>query len=357
LTGRRDLDRPSQRNFIFASLALLAWVGLVFLFKPVENSQLVWLFLPPLVVLATIIPLWWYIEGGRRGLASGSPARIWGSISFSLVVSVPFLLIIELMLLIGILLVFSFYAGTQPELVQQMENYARLFGNFSTNTAVIEDLFGQLLQKPAVIVGALAITAGLVPLIEELFKPLAVWLLAGDRLTPSQGFVAGLFCGASFALYENLTALSAAGSGSGTEILLARVGTGLLHVLTAGLTSWGLASFWQDRKYFGRLIGAYLLAVLMHSLWNGAGMISGLAPLIPIPGGMPALIADLGHAATITLYVLIGVNLILLFLLNLHLRRENSMKTGSPGAGLSSAELVQSGSISVNQHPDSGEML
>lgn len=357
LRGSKDIDRPNRRNFILACLAMLVWVGMVFLFKPVEASQISWLILPPLVILATIIPLWWYLESGRRRLSIGSPARIWGSISFSLVITVPILLVVEILLLVGILLIFGFYAASQPELAQQMENYARLFSSFSTNPAVIEDLFGQLLQKPAVVVGTLAVAAGIIPLLEELLKPLAVWLLAGDRLTPPQGFVAGIFCGASIALYENLTALSAAGAGGGTEILLGRVGTGLLHVLTAGLTGWGLASFWQNRRYFGRLIGAYILAVFLHSLWNAAGVISGIAPLIPMPGGAPALIAELGEAAKITLFVLIGVNLILLFLINLRLRKEDLASTGLPGTGLSPTELVQSGEHSVDQYPDSGEML
>ena len=74
-----------------------------------------------------------------------------------------------------------------------------------------------------------------------------VGLLSATGAAPSsvrwflvaQGFVAGMLSGACFALYENLTALSAAGSGNGTTILLARVGTGLLHIVTAGMVGWG----------------------------------------------------------------------------------------------------------------------
>ncbi len=338
LSGRANLDWPARRGFLFASLALLAWVGLVFLFKPLETSQLAWLFLPPLVILATVIPLWWYLESGRRGLSSGSPARIWGVISFSLVVTIPFILIIELLLLLGLLLVFSIYVGTQPELTLQIENFARLFSDFANNSAVIQDMISRLFQQPGVMAVTLAVTAGVIPLIEELFKPLAVWLLAGERLTPSQGFIAGIFSGASFALYENLTALSAAGGGDGTFILLARVGTGLLHVVTAGLTGWGLASFWQDRKNFGRLIAAYLLAVFLHSLWNAAGVISGIAPLLPLPAQAPALIAGLGKTASITLYILVGFNLVFLFFINLRLRKENAANNSAPGPGNTPSE-------------------
>lgn len=331
LSGKPVQARPTRRNFAFASLALLAWIGLVFLFEPLETSRLAWLFLPPLILLATIVPLWWYLEAGQRGLKAGSRARAWGLVSFSLVVSQPLILILEIFALFAVIIAFATYISARPELAAELQRYLLVFQNFSDNPEVIQDTAAELFKIPGVIAVTLAATAGLIPVIEELFKPLAVWLLAGDQLKPSQGFVAGMWCGACFALFENLTALSAAGDGSGTLILLARVGTGLLHVVTAGLTGWGLAMAWQDRKNIGRLILAYLLAVFLHAIWNLAGVMSGVAPLLPLRTELPALIAGFGETAPITLGILIGLNLVLLFFINFRLRKQEAAPPGAAG--------------------------
>ncbi len=51
-------------------------------------------------------------------------------------------------------------------------------------------------------------------------------------------------------------------------VVAARIGTGAIHILTAGLMGWGLASSWRDRRY-GRLPLIYLLTVGIHGLLNG----------------------------------------------------------------------------------------
>lgn len=332
LRGKTLVEKPGQRNLIFASLAFLVWIGLVFLFKPLETSRIAWLVLPPLVILTTVIPLWWYLEAGRRGLSGGTHARTWGVVSFSLVVSLPLILLLELFVLILILSAAGIYIGAQPELTTQLEQFAQQLSDFNYNPEMVQGLLGDLLQKPGVIAITLAVAAGIIPLLEELFKPLAVWLLAGERLTPAQGFVAGMWSGACFALYENLTALSAAGNGDGTTILLARVGTGLLHMVTAGLVGWGLASAWGNIKNLGRLVIVYLLAVFLHGAWNAAGVIAGIAPFLSLPANASTLFAGMGQTAAITLFVLIGLNLVLLFVINFRLRKE--------AAGEASLELT-----------------
>ncbi len=49
------------------------------------------------------------------------------------------------------------------------------------------------------IFGVLAVISGIVPLIEEILKPIALWSLVGKDLTDQEGFVAGLLSGAGFA--------------------------------------------------------------------------------------------------------------------------------------------------------------
>ena len=70
--------RTSRKLFLASSAGMLLWVLLLISFETVETSQLAWLLLPPLVLLTAVLPLWWYIETGRRGLLSDPPARTWG---------------------------------------------------------------------------------------------------------------------------------------------------------------------------------------------------------------------------------------------------------------------------------------
>lgn len=324
LRGRPLVERHGRRNLILAILAALVWIGLVFLFKPLETSKLAWLLLPPLVVITTVIPLWFYLEIGRGGLSSGSQARTWGMVSFSLVVTLPVIMLLEIILLFVVLVAAGVYFSTQPDLALELERYARIFSNFDANPEVLERAFADLFRRPGVIAVTLALAAGAIPLLEELFKPLAVWLLAGQRLTPAQGYVAGMVSGACFALYENLTALSAAGGGNGTTILLARVGTGLLHIVTAGMVGWGLASAWRERKGVKRLATAFLLAVLLHASWNSAGVLAGVATFLPVPAEATPLSTGMTQTASIILFVLLFVNLFLLVYMNIRLRRENA---------------------------------
>jgi RsiW-degrading membrane proteinase PrsW (M82 family) len=159
-----------------------------------------------------------------------------------------------------------------------------------------------------------------IPLIEELFKPLAMWLLAGDRLTPAQGFYAGMLSGACFALWENLTAISASGDGTGTAIVIARVGTGLLHIVNAGLVSWGMTSFWQSRRYLGRMIGMYILAVTLHGLWNASGVLTGVAPVLQIPVEAAPLTQAVETGGIVVLVLLVFALLGVLLFANARLR-------------------------------------
>ena len=283
IRGKPIRWQPKPKYFYLASAGLLVWGLLVFLFKPVETSSLAWLFLPPLVLAVTILPLWWYIETGRRGLSLPAPSQGWGVISFSLMVTVPVILFLELLVLGVVLLIAGAYISSQPEFAAQLSALQSMLANNNLDPQAVMDLFGGLMQRPGVIFGLLVLAAGVIPLIEELFKPLAVWLLAGDRLTPAQGFYVGMLSGACFALWENLTAISASGDGTGTSIVIARVGTGLLHIVNAGLVSWGMTSFWQSRRYLGRMIGMYILAVTLHGLWNASGVLTGVVPVLQIP--------------------------------------------------------------------------
>jgi len=321
LRGTLIPARSNRKLFLAASAGMLVWALLVILFETVETSQLAWLLLPPMVLLTAVLPLWWFVETGRRGLLPEPPARTWGIASFNLLITLPVILMLELILLLLLVLAGGVYLSTQPGFAQQLAILEGLLSDPNFDPQILNDMLMGWLQQPGVVFGVLVVVSGIVPLIEELFKPLAVWLFAVDRLTPTQGFIAGMISGACFALWENLTALSTAGDGSGTFILVARVGTGLLHIVTSGLVGWGLASFWQSRRHLGRMLGMYFLAVTLHGLWNAAGVVSGFAPMLQFPVEAANLPQVIQSSAVGVLVTLIIVNFGLLLYANARLHR------------------------------------
>jgi hypothetical protein len=169
----------------------------------------------------------------------------------------------------------------------------------------------------------------LVPLVEESLKPIGVWFLAGQKITPAMGFGYGVISGAGFGLFENLGNTSAGGD---TWALLAatRITTLLLHCFTAGLVGWALASAWSQRRYL-RLGVAFAIAVLIHGLWNGMAILS-LASSLPdmVNISIPTSYQRLGSLADVGVIVL-GVLVLVLFIgFNAGLRRTTPLMSPPP---------------------------
>ncbi|MCK7530785.1 MAG: PrsW family glutamic-type intramembrane protease [Marinilabiliales bacterium] len=102
-------------------------------------------------------------------------------------------------------------------------------------------LVNALSDKAGVVILVAIFFSVLIPLMEELIKPLAVWLLAGRLDSAAQGFAFGALGGAGFGLIETLNV-----SGQITEwglLLFTRIGTGLLHIATSAIM--GAAILWR----------------------------------------------------------------------------------------------------------------
>jgi hypothetical protein len=264
-----------------SSLALVFWViDLAAASWLVGQSTRVnQLLLPPLSVLAVAIPLWWLVEFGRRGL-NVSSQRSWGAVSLSLIVTMPLVLVLELIgfFFLGVVIMVGL-VGTAPDLMTQL---SESFSNGARTEALL-NILQPYLSQPWVILAGMSILTVFGPLLEELFKPLALWFVPGRRLTEAQGFVLGLMVGGCFALLEtigNLRAFSEQGSLMWMTLLLTRTGTGLLHITCSGLVGWGLAAAWHGKRYW-RLLKLYLLAVLIHGTWNLFAQLIGLGALMP----------------------------------------------------------------------------
>jgi hypothetical protein len=83
--------------------------------------------------------------------------------------------------------------------------------------------------------------------------------------------------GAGYALFESLQI--AAGGQDWALLVTARIGAAVIHILTTGLTGWGLVSAWKEGRY-ARLVGAFLTAVTLHGLWNGLSLASSFPALM-----------------------------------------------------------------------------
>jgi hypothetical protein len=158
-------------------------------------------------------------------------------------------------------------------------------------------------------------------MLEELFKPLGVWLMAGKKMTPSQGFTAGLICGATFGLLESLSTIYMVSGNNWVFTAVARIGTGLLHTFTAGLSGWALARTLQDNKYI-RISLMYIGVVLLHGCWNLFAILMAVNKMI-LPINSP-LLDKLSNASSWVLVGLAVAMLVILVLVNTFLRRRSN---------------------------------
>jgi hypothetical protein len=198
----------------------------------------------------------------------------------------------------------------------------------------------------------------LVPLIEETFKPIGVWFLAGQKITPAQGFGFGVLSGAGFGLFENLGNTS---SGGETWALLAatRISTLLLHCFTAGLVGWALASAWSQRRYL-RLGVAYAIAILIHGSWNAMAVLSSILSLKGVTNVyIPTTLQQIGTFSTIGIVVLGALVLVLFISFNTVLRRNGSTNTLLPVDEAQPPNLSDKGSPApgVDNHSQSSSNI
>lgn len=314
----RPARQPVRFKFLIATVLFLVVPVLMWQDMPLDTSPgAAWL--NSIVnVLTILIPIWWFLELGRLRLAGGSAKRQWGVYTFSTFVTLPIILVVEVIVLGFVFLFGALWLIQQPEFAPYLIQLGSSTGFDPTDW---ENLFVDLLpllSRPGVIAVLASVAALVIPLIEEMLKPLGVWLLHKRNLTPAEGFAIGLICGAAFALLESLFSISSAMPGDRLFVITGRLGTGLLHIFTAGINGWALAATWRDGR-FGRVAFTYGLSVLIHGAWNFFALLLGLH----MAGeAFPSIIGTAWSQASV--WVLPGITIILLLGLiafNLYLRR------------------------------------
>lgn len=312
---------PALSSFIqrIIQIALfIIWIVSIIGVLLISRYQALNLITSLLVIPLVLVPILFFFWIGARNLSLGNRTRVWGAVAFNFSIMMPVVLLAELVLFFFIFMIVAVWLSGQPELLSQIMMYTEQISNGLMDPLEAEQLITDLISRPIFLNGSILVVAVLVPLIEELFKPMAIWFLAGKHLTPSQGFVGGLIGGACFAMLESLGAVGIPAESEWLMLLFGRTGTGLLHVTLSGLVGWGFASAFYNRNW-GRAILTYLLAVTIHGLWNFFALLSGIVPVLPISEEMNNLPVLLGQIGVIVLVALFVINLTLLFIVNRHL--------------------------------------
>ncbi len=268
----RLLGRPA-----YDSLALLRrarpawWLGLLPLVLLAghfisQTPAISWLLLPPLHLLAVGIPVAWMLFLGLRGLPLGGAQRVWGVFAAGLALGPLLISIIEMVAMGVAVLMAGAYLASDTHLTSEMMRLVEQMQSGQPSQEEMVQLFTPYLTRPGVFLSVLAFGALIVPLTEEALKSIGVWLLVGRRLTPAAGFAAGAISGAGYAFMESLLLTS---NGQGwAGLMIARIGTSALHIVTTALMGWALASAWRYGRYL-RLGTVYLGMVALHGTWNG----------------------------------------------------------------------------------------
>jgi hypothetical protein len=200
-----------------------------------------------------------------------------------------------------------------------MENLVQQLSRISD----VEDALPALepvLGHPLLLPFALLAVAVVTPIVEELTKSIAPWMLGGRLRGGAQGFWAGAISGAGFGLFEGLMA-SAGSAEAPALVLFIRGWSSLMHILASGLAGWGIGSFLNGGK-ITRLFAGYTLAILVHALWNASVVSIGYGGLRAAlhPAG-PDLVSTLllGAGAMVLIGLMAGLP-VALTVLNQRLR-------------------------------------
>ncbi len=297
--------------WLLIPIALL-WIGSLLLGQwLIGQKGLISLLFPPLGIPAAALPVGMLILIAVADIPLGPRWRAWGAFGLGMTVAPFVLVLIELTLFAAIGAVLVLYlAVAHPEVLSAL---LEAVNSPIVSVDLLTEHLAPYLLQPTVLIGSLFVVAGIVPVLEELIKPVGLWLFAARLETPSQGFALGALSGAGYALVESLPIASEIDNTWG-GVLFARFGTSLMHILSSGLVGWGFLKARQShRKRY--LLGGYGLAVTLHGTWNAISVLAVTGALTEIreeviasPDRTIAAIAALGLLMIVLLLVLRKIN-------------------------------------------------
>lgn len=279
------------------AILLMIWVVSLALGQALAAHRVFSLvFLPVINTFALILPVAIALRLVLKDLPWPSARRAWSIFGASAMLGPGLAIFLELFALLGFVLLLMLYAASTPGLDDVFRTLLEELRSETTAGDFTSQQMTTLLLSPGAVVLVLGLFAVVIPIVEEICKVFLLWFYAGKMRSPVEGFVAGVLCGAAFALAENV-GFSSAGAEDWLLNVLTRVTAVLPHIFNSGLVGWGLVLAWQRRDYV-RFGLAYLAATLVHGVWNAlsvalafhsiGGLTAGVSPLIETP--LPALI-------------------------------------------------------------------
>jgi hypothetical protein len=302
-------------NPLLPALVLLSVLGIGYFSV---GSNFAWLIMPLIHVLAIGLPVLIIVILGVRGLSTGSPQRRSGVFGAGVSLGPFVILFLETLALVAAIVFIVFYISTRPELLEPLMSFSEQFSRFQGDVNELLKYLAPFLTNPLIVAGALIFVSVIVPLIEEFFKPIGVWFLLGKKISPAEGFAAGILSGAGFAVFESLMLNS-----SPDDWLLGsvvRIGTAVIHITTAAFSGWALALVLK-RRYINFAL-TYIGVVVVHGLWNGMAIMM-LVNELAVSEGLQVDFPGLATFAVISPYVLVALTVIgsaALLLMNRSLR-------------------------------------
>ena len=159
----------------------------------------------------------------------------------------------------------------------------------------------------------------------ELASPAQAYLFVGAESVGKHHvalrFAAGLLSGAGYALFENFS-LGASAGDDWAMIVVARIGTSLIHIVTTGLMGWALALAWKEKRYM-RLGVSYLAAVFIHGLWNSTVILTAGTEIFGTNIMLPDFARFISAGAPLVFAVLVLGSFVLLLTFNATLRQSS----------------------------------
>lgn len=281
-SGLRLFGKTSRGKKAWSGSGWLGFTipGLIFLGYLSQSNPSWGIFVLPLFhILTNGAAIFWLLYVVKRNLPEQSAQRFWGVFGSGLTLAPLIALVVELLILVFFGILLWIFIQSQPELKQDFLILLDHFQQSSIPPGIFERTTSRLFETPGIAGGVFIYIAVLIPVVEELIKPVAIWLLPGRKLSQGDGFLLGAVSGAGYALFENLTI--AAETEIWTFVMISRLGTAAIHMLTTALVGWGIASAKTEKRYW-RLLMAFVAAITLHGVWNGLNILTALVEFPPL---------------------------------------------------------------------------
>jgi hypothetical protein len=299
--------------FGFTNYLITIWPLIVLAGYLASQNEFSTIFLAPLTIIAIAVPVWWLVEFSRRGLPRSTKLREWGTLSIGITLTPILIILIELIVVAIVTIIVLIGLGFQENFNFHFSSLLNNINPFQSEIGELDQILYDLMEYPIVSTGLFLVVGFLAPLIEEIFKPFAIWFLLKRPLRNYEGFSLGLISGGAFTLLESAGMILQLNASDWLAAVLLRAATGVLHIGLSGLVGFGVTRNW-NRKRYGKGVLYILAAVLLHGVWNSLALLSGYSSIL----SQNSLIFV--NSGIIDIFVLVSMIAVFLLIITINLK-------------------------------------